>query len=90
MKCGGIYRGLQINTIAQAAGVECMVGCMLESRVGIAAGAHLVASRSNIIHADLDSFTSFDDSTVVKTSFDFEAPSIHLRDEPGIGVTLSP
>ncbi|MCL2784179.1 MAG: dipeptide epimerase [Propionibacteriaceae bacterium] len=88
MKCGGIYRGLQINTIAEAAGIECMVGCMLESRVAIAAGAHLVASRANIRHADLDSFTDFDDSSVVSSAFGFVPPVIYLSDEPGIGVKL--
>jgi len=88
MKCGGIYPALQINAIAEAAGVNCMVGCMLESRLAIGAGAHLVASRPNIVYADLDSFNDFDDSTAIASAFEFEAPYIHLTDAPGIGVTL--
>jgi len=88
MKCGGIYPALQINAIAQAAGVRCMLGCMLESRVAIAAGAHLVASRPNFVYADLDSFNDFDDSSVVAKAFDFDVPNIRLTDAPGIGVTL--
>ena len=89
MKCGGIYPALAINAIAEAAGVNCMLGCMLESRLAIAAGAHLVASRPNFIYADLDSFTDFDDSVVVTKAFDFDVPYIRLADTPGIGVDLS-
>ncbi|MCL2464183.1 MAG: dipeptide epimerase [Micrococcales bacterium] len=86
MKCGGIHRALQINAIAEAAGVSCMVGCMLETRLSIAAGAHLVAARRNIEHADLDSFRGIDDSPVIASAFAFEAPFIHLTETPGIGV----
>ena len=89
MKCGGIYPALQINAIAEAAGVNCMLGCMLESRLSIAAGAHLVASRPNFIYADLDSFNDFDDSTLIARAFDFDVPHIRLTDAPGIGVDLS-
>jgi L-alanine-DL-glutamate epimerase-like enolase superfamily enzyme len=87
MKCGGIYRAQQINHIAEAAGVTTMLGCMLESRLAIAAGAHLVASSPNFIYADLDSFNDFDDSAVITKAFDFKPPMITLTDAPGIGVT---
>jgi len=89
MKCGGIYPALQINAIAEAAGLHCMVGCMLESRLSIAAGAHLVASRGNIVYADLDSFNDFDDSTVVASAFGFDVPNIDLGEKPGLGVELA-
>jgi L-alanine-DL-glutamate epimerase-like enolase superfamily enzyme len=89
MKCGGLYRALQINAIAEASGVTCMVGCMLESRLSIAAGAHLVAARPNIIYADLDSFNDFDDSSLIATAFDFTIPYIHLTAAPGLGVDLA-
>ncbi|MCL1907092.1 MAG: hypothetical protein FWG08_04155 [Propionibacteriaceae bacterium] len=88
MKCGGIYPALQINAVAEAAGIRCMVGCMLESRLGIAAGAHLVASQPNIIYADLDSFRDFDDSGFISQGFDFEVPTISLRDVAGLGVEM--
>jgi len=88
MKCGGIFPALQINAVAEAAGVRCMLGCMVESRLGIAAGAHLVASHPNFIYADLDSFRDFDDSTVIATAFNFEAPYIRLTDQPGLGVVM--
>jgi len=89
MKCGGIYPALQINAVAQAAGVRCMLGCMLESRLAIAAGAHLVAAQSNFVYADLDSFKDFDDSSLIAQAFDFEAPYIRLSDQPGLGLRLT-
>lgn len=88
MKCGGLYRALQINAVAEAAGLNCMLGCMLESRLAIAAGAALVASHPNFIYADLDSFLEFADLPLLKGTFGFEAPFIRLGEAPGIGVEL--
>ena len=42
MKCGGLYRGGQISTMAENFGMTCMVGCMLESKIAITAGLSLV------------------------------------------------
>jgi L-alanine-DL-glutamate epimerase-like enolase superfamily enzyme len=53
-KSGGILKARKISDVAEAAGVSCMVGCMSESEIGIAAGAHLAAGVRNIEFADLD------------------------------------
>jgi L-alanine-DL-glutamate epimerase-like enolase superfamily enzyme len=55
MKSGGILKARKIATIAEAARIPCMIGCMGESEIGIAAGAHLAAAVKNIQYADLDS-----------------------------------
>jgi o-succinylbenzoate synthase len=55
MKSGGILKGRKIAAVAEAAGIPCMIGCMGESEIGIAAGAHLAAGVKNIQYADLDS-----------------------------------
>lgn len=54
MKTGGIHEALKICDIADSFGVECMIGCMLESKVSVAAAAHLAAGRGIITRADLD------------------------------------
>jgi len=66
MKSGGILKGRKIAAIAEAAGIPCMIGCMGESEIGIAAGTHLAAAVKNIQYADLDSDILLKDKLVKK------------------------
>lgn len=54
MKTGGIYNALKICDIAEVCGVECMIGCMLESKISVSAAANLGAGRKIITMVDLD------------------------------------
>ncbi|SHE69494.1 dipeptide epimerase [Caloramator proteoclasticus] len=54
MKCGGLYNAQKILSIAEAYGVECMIGSMMESSVGITFAASLACGRLGINKVDLD------------------------------------
>lgn len=54
MKAGGIYKAYQMNKMAEANGVECMVGSMIETKIGLTAAAHFAASQKNITRYDFD------------------------------------
>jgi len=66
MKCGGILKARKIAAVAEAAGIPCMIGCMGESEIGIAAATHLAAAVKNIRYADLDSDLLLGDKLVKK------------------------
>jgi L-alanine-DL-glutamate epimerase-like enolase superfamily enzyme len=90
MKCGGLYRGGQISTIAENFGMTCMVGCMLESKVAITAGLSLVASRRNITEADCDSFMYYKDAdTGMPGGFEQNGDMFRLLEKPGLGLDIS-
>lgn len=90
MKCGGLFRASQINSIAEAFGVNCMVGCMMETRLATTAGVSLVASKKNITEADCDSFLFYEDEqTGMNGGFIRDNDIFTLLDRPGFGLDLS-
>lgn len=90
MKCGGLYRGAQISTLAENFGITCMVGCMLETKIAITAGLSLVASRKNITEADCDSFLYYKDAdTGMPGGVERKGDMFRLSDNPGLGLDIS-
>lgn len=85
-KCGGIVPGLAIATLAQASGVPCMVGCMVETRVGILQAAHLVLAHPNIAAADLDGHTFLANDPVHGGGV-LRDGCLEVGREPGLGVS---
>ena len=85
MKTGGIWNALKICEMARQHGVKCMIGCMLESQVSVAAAAHLCAGQEVITMADLDG-----PSLCATEPFPggpiFEGAAITMSQDPGIGV----
>lgn len=89
MKCGGLFPAQRANAIAAAEGIQCMVGCMFEDRIAITAAMSLVASSSNIIEADCDSFLLSDAVSIPVTGgFENIGEKIQLLDQPGLGITV--
>lgn len=89
MKCGGLYPALQVNAVCEAHGVSCMVGCMLETPVGIMGGLSLAAARRNVEDSDCDSYRFYDAAQVpISGSFTESGDIVTLSDKPGLGVTV--
>lgn len=88
-KSGGIHTALKINAVAESAGIICMVGCMLETRLGLTAAAHLVSARPNIRYADLDGYLFLKEDPVIGGAR-YDAGQITLPDVPGHGADIDP
>lgn len=78
----GPLGAMAIAAVAEAANLELMVGCMLESAVGIHTSAHVVAGLGTFEYVDLDGNLLLAED-VVETAF---GPEIHPVG-PGHGVT---
>lgn len=79
----GIVDALEIIGLAQAHGLELMIGCMLESRIGITAGAHMVSGSGAFEYVDLDGHFSID-SEIGETDY---SPD-HYITGPGLGLDV--
>lgn len=84
MKTGGIHKALKICALAEIYEVECMIGCMLESKLSVSAAVHLAAAKSIITKVDLDGpglcrEDPIDGGPIFKDSI------IHLNQTPGLG-----
>lgn len=88
-KSGGIHTALKINAIAESTGIHCMVGCMMESRLGLTAAAHLVSARPNIRYADLDGHFALKSDPVIGGA-QYNVGEITLPDTPGHGADIDP
>ena len=87
MKTGGIWNALKICELARQHHMDCMIGCMLESQVAVAAAAHLCGGQSVITMADLDG-PSLCASEPFPGGPVFDGPTIRLCGSPGIGLEL--
>lgn len=50
----GLLNALKIADICSAAGLSCMAGCMIETKIGVTAGTHLALGKRIVRFADLD------------------------------------
>ena len=84
MKTGGIHNALKICSVAEIYGVECMLGCMLESKLSVSAAVHLAAAKKIITKIDLDG-PGLCKEDPIEGGPEFQDYKIILDDEPGLG-----
>jgi L-alanine-DL-glutamate epimerase-like enolase superfamily enzyme len=86
MKAGGLGPAAQIAALAAASGIECMMGCMLESKIGITAAASLSAGVSVITKNDLDA-ADLMTGDPISGGICYEKDTLILPNAPGLGIT---
>ena len=89
MKTGGIYEALKVCAIAECYEVECMIGCMLESKIAVSAAAHLAAAKGIITRADLDG-SSLCSEDPYSGGPAFMGSRILMNGKPGLGIFKVP
>ena len=87
MKTGGISNAIKIADIAGIYGVNCMIGCMLESSIGVAAAAHIAVAKASVItKVDLDT-PALGKYDPVTSGVQFNNSEIKITDLPGLGIS---
>ena len=77
---------VRIADIASAYGVQCMMGCMLESAISVAAAVHVAAAKADTItKVDLDG-PSLGQFNPVDGGVIFNEAEISITDAPGLGI----
>jgi L-alanine-DL-glutamate epimerase-like enolase superfamily enzyme len=89
-KSGGILEALAINRVCEAAGIPCMMGGMLESRIALSAFAHLATACDNIRFYDMDTCLLGHKTDPVTGGVRFNGFFVELPDGPGIGADADP
>ncbi len=81
MKCGGMLEAFRMIQIARALGMKTMLGCMIESSVGVTAAAHLSPL---VDYADLDGNLLIANDPYVGVRV--RAGKLLLPEGPGLGL----
>jgi L-alanine-DL-glutamate epimerase-like enolase superfamily enzyme len=77
---------VRIADICGMHGIDCMIGCMLESSIGVAAAVHLAVAKSDVItKVDLDG-PSLGQFNPVEGGVIFDESEITVTDAPGLGI----
>ena len=87
MKTAGISNAIRIADIAALYGVDCMIGCMIETSISVAAAVHVAVAKSHVItKVDLDG-PSLCQFNPVEGGVIFNESEITITDAPGLGIT---
>lgn len=91
MKSGGIRRALEVAAIARAAGIEVYGGCMFETGLAHAAGAHLMAAVPDLIlQCEFYMSTYYAQEGILAEALPVRHGRVHVPHGPGLGVRVDP
>ncbi len=86
MKAGGLHMAVKIADLAETMDVQCMMGCMLECKVGITAAASLAAGKKIITRTDLDAAVLLAEDPVLG-GVSFTGNRLCVSELPGLGIS---
>jgi len=84
-KSGKIFKAMKIYETANAAGIGCMIGGMLESRIALSANLHLAYACPNIQFFDLDTCKIGHLTDPALGGVIYNGFHLDISDSPGIG-----
>ena len=88
-KTAGITRALELADLCKDFNTKCMIGCMLEGPISVAAGLHVASAKADVITMlDLDA-VSLLASHPVNSSIFFNESEIILGEETGLGMNYT-
>jgi muconate cycloisomerase len=89
MKSGGIRRALEVAAIARAAGIEVYGGCMFETGIAHAAGAHLMAAVPDLLlGCEFYMSTYYSKEDILTDPFPVRDGKVQVPTTPGLGVSV--
>ncbi|WP_295421631.1 dipeptide epimerase [Sulfurovum sp.] len=84
-KTAGITQALELADLCKGFNTKCMIGCMLEGPISVAAGVHVASAKADVITMlDLDA-VSLLASHPVESSIIFNESEIILSEDVGLG-----
>jgi len=87
-KGGGMSNNQKVVAVAEAAGIPCLLGSMVELGIGTAAGLHFVAATKNVCLPNYIVGTLMHKDDVIKEEFVLKDGCLEVPDRDGLGVTL--
>lgn len=87
-KTGGLHRAKDVATVADAHGLTCFIGSMVELGIGAAANAHLTVSTPQITYPT-GVMNQYAEDTLIteKERWKASGPTFTVPDAPGLGIT---
>ncbi len=87
MKCGGLLNAMELNAIAETAGIGAQVGTMVESSIASAAGLHLALALANVQTVEMGGpLMLVEEIGDLRACYDRD--QITLPDRPGLGIEV--